>query len=203
MDLNDRINLRTFEKTNSFQLYKAILFALFLHALLWNNLTLPKTTTVAEVPEWINVNLTVGFEAEKEKSVINKNKKTITKKTYNRKETSSENRDKKENIKKEVPNKIATAFVTANAKPYIIDNPKPVYPNSARKRGMQGIVLLSVNISNKGFVTNVIVLSSSGFKLLDRSAIESVTKWRFLPAKKGGENISSQLEIPIRFILSE
>ena len=104
---------------------------------------------------------------------------------------------KKESAKKSKP----TTFIAANSKPYFLKNPKPLYPNVARKRGMQGIVLLSVGITEEGNVESINILQTSGFKILDRSAVNSVQQWRFIPAKQGEKNISSELEIPIRFTL--
>lgn len=97
----------------------------------------------------------------------------------------------------------AASFVEANNQPYQYSNPKPYYPRAARKRGMQGLVLLDVAISAEGQVTEVVIQKSCGFRSLDLSAQETVRQWRFMPATRGGEAVASRLTVPVRFILNE
>ena len=96
----------------------------------------------------------------------------------------------------------ASTFVQADSKPFVMDNPKPVYPSSARRRGMQGVVLLQVSVSHKGKVTGIHVMQSSGFRVLDVAALNSVKQWRFMPARKGDIEVASTVQVPIRFILN-
>jgi TonB family protein len=60
-------------------------------------------------------------------------------------------------------------------------NPPPIYPRFARQRGYQGKVALNLLISNTGIVTKIKLLQSSGYKILDNSAIKTVKQWRFVP----------------------
>ncbi|MDH5179554.1 MAG: TonB family protein [Gammaproteobacteria bacterium] len=87
------------------------------------------------------------------------------------------------------------------AKP--VDNPKPLYPAAAKRRGMQGTVLLQLAVSERGKVTAVQLKQSSGFRLLDTAAIDSVWSWRFQPALEDEEQIASEVIIPIRFELRD
>lgn len=80
-------------------------------------------------------------------------------------------------------------------------NPKPPYPDAARRRGQEGLVVLSVLVLKDGSVGRVKVLKSSGYDLLDSSALETVAKWRFIPAKVGDEPIEMEVQVPIRFKL--
>lgn len=80
-------------------------------------------------------------------------------------------------------------------------NPKPPYPDLARRRGYEGTVILSVLVSRDGSAASVRVAQSSGYSLLDRSALETVAGWRFVPAKLGGEPVEMEVEVPVRFQL--
>jgi periplasmic protein TonB len=81
-------------------------------------------------------------------------------------------------------------------------NPKPKYPMIARMSGYEGKVLLKVLVLKNGKVGKIDMEKSSGYGILDKSAIESVENWIFIPGKKNGIPISSWVEVPIRFELS-
>ncbi|MBF0622793.1 MAG: energy transducer TonB [Magnetococcales bacterium] len=80
-------------------------------------------------------------------------------------------------------------------------NPAPRYPNSARRRGYEGSVVLSVEVNPKGLPVGISVHKSSGYSVLDRAAIKTVWKWHFKPAEKQGRAVQGFVEIPIRFQL--
>lgn len=82
-----------------------------------------------------------------------------------------------------------------------LNNPKPRYPALARRRGIQGVVLLEVAVAATGETQSVNVKSSSGNRLLDLAALEAVEAWRFVPASKAGQAVEATVEVPIRFIL--
>jgi len=80
--------------------------------------------------------------------------------------------------------------------------PKPAYPKAARKRREQGLVTISVSIDAHGYPVNCRVIGSSGFPSLDSAAVEAVRQWVFQPALAGKRAVSSEVEVPIRFELS-
>lgn len=81
-------------------------------------------------------------------------------------------------------------------------NPKPLYPLLARRMGAEGVVVLQVLVREDGSVGEARVRKSSGFELLDESALRTVRdKWRFLPARRNGKPVESWVEVPIRFVL--
>jgi protein TonB len=87
------------------------------------------------------------------------------------------------------------------ARPKYAENPKPHYPNEARKNGYQGEVILRVEVLSNGRVGQVEVKSSSGHEILDRSALTAVKQWRFIPANRGNGSIPCWVNIPIKFQL--
>lgn len=87
------------------------------------------------------------------------------------------------------------------ALPRYRDNPPPEYPVAARRRGYEGLVVLSVTVGTDGSARKVEVTSSSGYDLLDRSALDAVRAWRFDPATRRGVPVVMTVEVPVRFEL--
>ncbi|MFQ6078414.1 MAG: energy transducer TonB [Thermodesulfobacteriota bacterium] len=52
-----------------------------------------------------------------------------------------------------------------------------------------------------GRVGELRVKRSSGHHILDKSALKTVKKWKFIPAKRGEDPIRMWAEIPIKFEL--
>jgi periplasmic protein TonB len=80
-------------------------------------------------------------------------------------------------------------------------NPPPAYPPLARRRNYQGTVMLDVLVDRQGRATQVNVARSSGHTLLDQSALESVRRWRFEPARRFGQPVEMWVQVPVRFAL--
>lgn len=85
--------------------------------------------------------------------------------------------------------------------PKYAENPKPIYPQEARRKGIEGEVMLKVEVLSNGRVGQIEVKSSSGYELLDRSALATVKQWRFVPAKRGEKTIPLWVNVPIKFQL--
>ncbi|MCG3114954.1 MAG: TonB family protein [Candidatus Manganitrophus sp. SA1] len=80
-------------------------------------------------------------------------------------------------------------------------NPKPRYPERARAEGREGTALLKVMVLSTGKVGEALIEQSSGHADLDRSAVEAVMKWTFLPARRGEHPVVSSVRIPVTFAL--
>jgi TonB family protein len=82
------------------------------------------------------------------------------------------------------------------------ETPQPQYPNSARREGKEGRVLLRVLVDEEGRPKTIEVNTSSGHDLLDRAASEAIKNWRFVPGHAGGKPIETWIKVPIDFQLS-
>jgi periplasmic protein TonB len=89
------------------------------------------------------------------------------------------------------------------AKPDAIINQPPLYPRIARERGWEGVVILKVHVDTNGLPSRVIIEQSSGHEVLDRSAVNAVEKWQFVPAKLGSIPFAAWVKVPIRFYLEQ
>lgn len=84
-----------------------------------------------------------------------------------------------------------------------LNNPAPVYPPLALRRGWEGQVLLRVRVLASGRPASVELQQSSGFPPLDEAAIRTVKQWLFRPAKRGATPIDGWATVPIDFRLSK
>ena len=80
-------------------------------------------------------------------------------------------------------------------------NPAPDYPSQAKRRGMEGVVMLDVLVKQDGVAAEVSVAQSSGYSMLDESARNAVQRWKFVPAKQGAQTVDARVMVPIEFKL--
>jgi protein TonB len=85
--------------------------------------------------------------------------------------------------------------------PQMLVNPTPQFPDGAVAAGRQGVVWLFVSVNAQGTVAAVRVQTSSGFADLDRSALNTIRRWRFKPAQRDGMNVGCDVQVPIRFTI--
>jgi protein TonB len=89
-------------------------------------------------------------------------------------------------------------FVAAN----YVYNPKPEYPDRARREGREGQVVLRVLVDEEGRSKLVEVNRSSGSAALDQAAAQTIKRWRFSPARFGDRPIETWVRIPVDFRLT-
>jgi len=80
-----------------------------------------------------------------------------------------------------------------------LNNPAPSYPASAKRKGVQGKVLINVVVRTDGTAASVAVSRSSGSDILDEAALDAVKQWRFIPAKRGHESVQANVIVPVEF----
>jgi periplasmic protein TonB len=79
----------------------------------------------------------------------------------------------------------------------------PKYPVQAVRERMEGKVILKVLVGLEGEPEEISLEKSSGYELLDRSAITAVKSWTFIAGVKRGIVTRSYLLVPIEFTLSQ
>ena len=82
-----------------------------------------------------------------------------------------------------------------------LDNPAPGYPSLSRRMGEEGRVLLRVHVAAGGTAKSVVLHKSSGFERLDQVALNTVRKWKFVPARQGDKPVDAWVIVPIQFSL--
>lgn len=78
----------------------------------------------------------------------------------------------------------------------------PIYPRQAREQGLEGTAVIQLTIDVDGNPSDIHVFQTSGHKILDQQARLTIEEWRFSPAEILGKPIQQQVNIPIRFQLS-
>jgi protein TonB len=84
-----------------------------------------------------------------------------------------------------------------------VGNPLPRYPFAARRKGLEGRVVIRVRVSPRGQAAEVAVLESSGHRLLDDAAERTLADWRFVPALRRGRAVESVVDVPVTFRLED
>jgi protein TonB len=80
----------------------------------------------------------------------------------------------------------------------------PIYPEEARKKGIQGEVQVQILVGADGIVKEATVISNkTGSKELEKAALDAVYKWKFNPGKLEGKPVQVHVIIPIKFKLKD
>lgn len=79
----------------------------------------------------------------------------------------------------------------------------PVYPDNARRRGIEGYVKLAFTITPDGKVENVRVVESSPKNVFDREARRAAVRWRFAPRSEGGRAVAREAVKTLQFRLEK
>lgn len=98
---------------------------------------------------------------------------------------------------------VAPAVTEPDYKAAYLNNPAPLYPMVARRNGLQGRVLLSVEVLADGVCGQISIQKSSGYAMLDNAALQTVKSWRFVPARQGGHAVDKWFMIPVQFSLKD
>ncbi|MBI5363553.1 MAG: energy transducer TonB [Planctomycetes bacterium] len=93
-----------------------------------------------------------------------------------------------------------TPSVGATRAAVVIENPRPDYPCDSELRGEHGEVVCLLHIAADGKVSSVEIVSSCGFKRLDRAAVDGLKRWRFQPALEHGVAVASRLRHKVKFV---
>jgi TonB family protein len=78
--------------------------------------------------------------------------------------------------------------------------PNPSYDDKARKKKINGVVILAMVVTAEGKVRDVKVIKSLD-EGLDKQAMAAVSKWRFEPATKDGKPVAVHLKTEVDFRL--
>ncbi len=85
------------------------------------------------------------------------------------------------------------------AQPLYRENPAPEYPALARRRQLEGTVVLEALVTPEGRVGGLTIHESSGHSLLDEAALKAVKDWRFEPGRRGNAVVAMPVLVPVRF----
>lgn len=84
--------------------------------------------------------------------------------------------------------------------PTLLREVKPHYTEEARRRGIEGDVVLEIVVRADGTVGEVTLLQRLGSGL-DQRAVDAVRQWRFSPARRLGTPVDVLVEVAVEFKL--
>lgn len=76
----------------------------------------------------------------------------------------------------------------------------PIYPEVARKSGIEGVVILEVTTDKKGNVEKVVVLKSQS-SMLNQAAVDAVKQWKFEPYYSKSKPVPIVFTVTVQFKL--
>ena len=80
-------------------------------------------------------------------------------------------------------------------------NQQPAYSASAKRKEIEGVVVVAFDVLENGTVANVTI--TNGPEELRENVLKAVKTWRFSPAKRGGKPVRLHLIKSIRFRLTD
>jgi len=81
--------------------------------------------------------------------------------------------------------------------------PAPIsYPHSAKRRNIEGTVLVEVWIDELGKQVKQLIINSSGHEALDNAALAGIAQWQFSRQQADGQAIAHRVQVPINFELN-
>jgi TonB family protein len=92
-------------------------------------------------------------------------------------------------------------FVEFDKAPAIIKRVNPVYPEIARKAGLEGTVWVKMWVDKEGKVKKA-VIQKSGSEIFDQSALDAATQFVFQPALNKNSPVEVWVSIPFHFKLT-
>ncbi|MFA5832482.1 MAG: TonB family protein [Bacteroidota bacterium] len=94
-------------------------------------------------------------------------------------------------------------FVPVEKQPQPIpgNNPAPVYPEIARRAGVEGTVWVKIWVDKEGNPKKAQVLKSDA-ELFNQPAVDAAMKWKFTPAIMNNGPVSVWVSIPFKFRLN-
>lgn len=84
--------------------------------------------------------------------------------------------------------------------PKLIKKVDPVYPEEARKEGIQGVVILEATTDEEGNVVKVKVLESES-SLLNQQAVDALKQWKYEPFYVDGKPVGVIFTVTVTFRL--
>jgi protein TonB len=90
-------------------------------------------------------------------------------------------------------------FYALEQQPKPVKQPSPVYPELARKAGLEGQVFVQFVVGRDGRVREATVIR--GHEIFRQAAIDAVLQWVYKPAIQNDKPVSVRMTVPVKFTL--
>ena len=102
----------------------------------------------------------------------------------------------------ERPTVVTREFTQARLK-QPIPNLDDYFPASCKRKGEEGVVILSIKVDRNGSPISAGVVASSGSDILDGAALAFYEKLKFDPANRDGTAVDTTIKLPVNFQLEQ
>ena len=92
-------------------------------------------------------------------------------------------------------------FYAYDTAPRVTRRVTPEYPMMARAAGIEGTVIINVNIDDSGRLLRAWVAQSSAGEVLVSAALDAIYQFEFLPGKQGDYPVKCTVAVPFHFSL--
>lgn len=76
----------------------------------------------------------------------------------------------------------------------------PIYPKNALNQNLEGKIVVKVKINQKGIISNIQIIQSTGHSILDNAFIHTLKYYySFKPKRVMGKNVSSYINLSYEF----
>lgn len=86
--------------------------------------------------------------------------------------------------------------------PRVISRVDPIYPYSAKRRGVSGVVVVRFLVDIQGRIQRLKIVESKPHGVFEDSVRRAVAKWRFKPGVYQGRAVPTWVVVPLRFKLT-
>ena len=93
------------------------------------------------------------------------------------------------------------ALNMVDKKPHVLKKGPIPYPESARRNGLTGDVVLRFLLSEKGGLSHLQVIHADPPEVFNNAALTAIQKWQFSPAVKDGKPVPVWVDLPLQFSL--
>jgi TonB family protein len=105
-------------------------------------------------------------------------------------------------IKPQEPVEQKSSIEVISEMPRLIKEVKPRYPEEARRLGIEGSVVLLLEIDEKGNVVSAKVIKKMGYGM-DEEALKAAYALKFAPAMAGKTPVRAKIKYTFTFILED
>lgn len=92
-------------------------------------------------------------------------------------------------------------FWRVERKPVLVRSAMPIYPELAKRAGLEGVVFVAFTVGADGSVRQVRAVR--GPEVFRGAAVEAVSQFVFEPAVQNDRAVAVKMSMPIRFLLSD
>ncbi|PKG58534.1 energy transducer TonB [Shewanella sp. GutDb-MelDb] len=104
-------------------------------------------------------------------------------------------------VQAEAKQGVSKQSVALNQPTFAAPPTQPHYPKKARQRGFQGTATIEVMFNQVGEQMSLTLVDSSGYRLLDKAALNAVEKWQF-SAPSPQTAYAYTVRVPVKFELN-